>query len=343
MGCGDNIREGTEACDGTDDLACPHRCAADCTCGPITCPTIRMTQDQPDDQGGEQIHAIYVLPSDGTDELLDTMDEICTSVLAWNKWLLGQTGTNNFRLDTAGGVLDITFFQSSMTDYQIRNSGQTVTGGKHPQVRDTIQNELFAAGVIEDPFAAYGAKTKLYAVYYGGTSDFACGGGALPPGLMGNVAALYLKGDPGCSFVTVGGSIDNPGYFEFAMIHEIMHTIGLVPFCAPHQVLGGHVPEPNDLMYGFDGVHAWILPPVLDIGHDDYYRGDGQPCTDLARSAFLDPPVPNADLPPGWGTPIGSSAPGQASLTRSQDLRTGLLENALPSPSTVVVLPAGVK
>ena len=35
--CGNNVREGTEACDGTDDTACPGLCQADCTCTPI-CP-----------------------------------------------------------------------------------------------------------------------------------------------------------------------------------------------------------------------------------------------------------------------------------------------------------------
>lgn len=30
--CGDNTREGTEDCDGTDDAACPGSCNADCTC-----------------------------------------------------------------------------------------------------------------------------------------------------------------------------------------------------------------------------------------------------------------------------------------------------------------------
>jgi hypothetical protein len=38
--CGDNVTEGTEACDGTDDAACPGRCIAslqpgECTCTPI--------------------------------------------------------------------------------------------------------------------------------------------------------------------------------------------------------------------------------------------------------------------------------------------------------------------
>ena len=36
--CGNNVREGSEACDGTDDAACPGQCRGDCTC-PGMCTT----------------------------------------------------------------------------------------------------------------------------------------------------------------------------------------------------------------------------------------------------------------------------------------------------------------
>ncbi|MFH1108500.1 MAG: hypothetical protein V1790_04780 [Planctomycetota bacterium] len=35
--CGDNVKCGTEQCDGTDDLACPGLCAANCTCNLPKC------------------------------------------------------------------------------------------------------------------------------------------------------------------------------------------------------------------------------------------------------------------------------------------------------------------
>lgn len=38
--CGNNIREGTEQCDGTDDGACPGLCQADCTCSGEPIPTV---------------------------------------------------------------------------------------------------------------------------------------------------------------------------------------------------------------------------------------------------------------------------------------------------------------
>ena len=36
--CGDNVREGPEQCDGTDDEICPGECLADCTCDRAGCP-----------------------------------------------------------------------------------------------------------------------------------------------------------------------------------------------------------------------------------------------------------------------------------------------------------------
>jgi hypothetical protein len=36
--CGNNVREGTEDCDGTDSTACPQDCRVDCTCAP-PCPS----------------------------------------------------------------------------------------------------------------------------------------------------------------------------------------------------------------------------------------------------------------------------------------------------------------
>lgn len=38
--CGNNIREGTEQCDGTDDASCPGLCQTDCTCPTEGFPTV---------------------------------------------------------------------------------------------------------------------------------------------------------------------------------------------------------------------------------------------------------------------------------------------------------------
>lgn len=38
--CGDNVREGSEICDGNDDAACPGDCLPDCTCTETGIPTV---------------------------------------------------------------------------------------------------------------------------------------------------------------------------------------------------------------------------------------------------------------------------------------------------------------
>jgi hypothetical protein len=116
------------------------------------------------------------------------------------------------------------------------------------------------------------------------------------------VATLYLRGEPPgappCSSNCFAQSENAPGYLEFAMLHELVHTVGVVPTCAPHHTQSGHVSDdPRDLMYA--GPLPWN-PSILDIGRDDYYGHGRTSCLDLARSAFLDPSVPGAVPPPGW-------------------------------------------
>ena len=232
----------------------------------------RSLIDRPDTSKKPQIHAIYVLPSDGLDRRLDTNRTIQRSVKGFLRWLSNETGGKSLRVDTFRGSLDVSFHRLSTTDAEMASFD--------PFVRDKLEAALKAAG--------FNAPRKIYAVYYDGHSTVSCGGGAWPPELPGNVAALYLLGEPPgappCSTNTLGAR--PPGYLEFAMIHEIMHTMGFVPTCAPHQTLRGHVfDSPRDLMWAGDA--PWELPPVLDFGRDDYYKARLPGCLDLAKSKFL--------------------------------------------------------
>jgi len=245
----------------------------------------RTTVDQPDDQTGYQVKAMYVLPNDGIDQNRDTDGTIATSVAAFQRWLERESGGKRLRTDTFQGALDITFVRLAQTDAAIASSGAFV--------RDRIEGALRAAG-FNDP-------KKIYAVYYGGSSNFACGGGPWPPRLVGSVAAIYLRGTPPnaapCSTNRFASSETAPGYLEFSMLHEIFHALGVVATCAPHYVLDGHTSDdPMDLMYA--GPLSW-QPSQLDTNRDDYYR-HGTPCLDVAKSVFLTPTDPGAIPPPGW-------------------------------------------
>lgn len=292
---------------------------------PVAAVAQRATADRPDDVSGHQIHVMYVLPRDGIDEGLDVNGTIATSVAAFQTWLAEQTGGRRLRLDTHQGALDITFLRLSRSEAQLAASG--------PQLRDQIEAELLLAGINH--------PNKLYAVYYGGGTDFACGGGAYPPDLPGSVAALYLRGTPPgappCATNRFASSDRSPGYLEFSMLHEIFHTMGVVGSCAPHHTLRGHVSEdPRDLMYA--GPDNW-QPSILDIGRDDYFNHNRRGCLDLARSAFLDPSGPEATPPPSWPTvSLRARACGLEATTRSRESRTPISIRFFNLTSQVVQL-----
>ena len=248
--------------------------------GETTKPTTggRPTIDRPDEVMGPQVHVVYVLPSDGTDRHLDTLGTLGNTVGSWETWLSGQTGGRVFRLDTYQGALDITFVRLARSNATMMSYGA--------YVRDTVEKDLTALGLV--------VSAKIYAVYSDGGSTFACGGGAWPPTLPGRVGALYLQGTPAgaapCNtnpFAT--SSTSPPGYLEFAMIHELMHTLGFVSSGAPHFTAAGHVSDsPTDLMYA--GSLPWT-PSTLDVGQDDYYHSSGLPSgvLNLVASAYLTP------------------------------------------------------
>lgn len=264
----------------------------------------RSTVDRADSTTAYKVKILYVLPSDGVDQSLDVNGALCRSVQAQYNWFTSQT-TNGaaLRYDLSKSMLDIQFVRLSKTDAQMKGTGNTgdVNTG-YAYVRDRIERELTAMGVIND-------SRKLYAIYYGGTSEWACGGAAWPPLLVGKVVALYLNGLPGsavpCASNPVGGSSTTPGYIEYAMLHETLHGLGFAADAAPNEHSMGHVYDSaRDLMYAprpgtadpYWDVYSGL---VLDYGRDQYYNHGGSQL-DLARSAFLEPIPANPVVPPGW-------------------------------------------
>jgi hypothetical protein len=237
----------------------------------ITLP--RSEVDRPDDTAGPQVHVIYALPSDGRDRTLDADGTLTNSVASFNAWLAGKTGGRPLRLDTYHGSLDVSFLRLNRTDSDLAATGHVV---------DTILPAVEAAG--------FDAPDKIYAVYYDGTSTEACGQAPSP----GHIAAMYLHGlsdsPVPCDSASFAGAGGAPTYLEFTMLHEIMHALGVVPSCAPHQWRGAHVSDnPNDLMWAGDGNWApdgWNSV-ILDANHDDYYKAGIAGCFDLDSSPYL--------------------------------------------------------
>ena len=232
----------------------------------------RSTTDRPDDVRGPQIHAVYVVPSDVTDRALDTDGTVAASVANWQRWFVSQTLGGGLRLDTSGGEIDVTFHRLADTDAALAARGVFL--------RDAIERALRGAG-FDDP-------DKIYAVYYDGSATAACGGGAWPPTLPGNVGAVYMRATNGSRLPCYDPSLSRQGLqiMDFAVLHEVFHTMGYVPTCAPHHTRSGHVSDdPRDLMYAGD--EPW-RPAVLDVGQDDYYHAHILGCRELAESPYLE-------------------------------------------------------
>lgn len=266
--------------------------------GAIGYSSVRSTKDLTDDTRGYAVHVMYVLPSDGVDHHYDTNGAIARSVSSWEYWLCGQTGGKGLKLDTRKGKLDVTFVRLNATDNAIMTGADSwyQNSSSNPYVRDDIEARLRKLRVI--------SSNKLYAIYYDGHSNWSCGGGAWPPTLPGQVAAEYMQGgrlgDVPCeNNQPIGTDPTAPGYLDFDILHELMHTLGLVPSTAPHLTLAGHVSDtPTDLMWA--GNQPWGLPNlVLDYGNDDYYKANIPNSLDLSNSIFF--MGGGSELPPKWG------------------------------------------
>jgi hypothetical protein len=240
----------------------------------------RSTVDRLDEARGPQIHVVYAVPADGEDRRLDETGTLEGSVGSFQAWLAAETGGANLRFDTYQGSLDVSFFRLTATDATVASRGAFV--------REAVEQELRAAG--------FDRPDRIYAVYYDGSSTYACGGAFWPPQLNGNAIVMYLRGRPSGAMCESNGFATAtlpPTYWEYAMLHDILHGLGMVPTCAPHHHLAGHVSDfANDLMWA--GNQPWLFPAKLDIGRDDYFGHGRTDCADLARSPYLttNPPPP---------------------------------------------------
>jgi hypothetical protein len=194
----------------------------------------RSTTDLPDDHGSAfQVHVLYVEPSDrAATRELDTDGSIRRSVTAWNGWLSAQTGGPKLRVDTCGGVIDVTYVKLRSELIEAAMADGTAREPAGPRLlRERLEGEL--APAFADPH-------KLYLVYYDGRALGSCGGAPLPPATRGHMAALYvgglvaatsLVGDAAAGATQV--SVASPGDvgfpsppFEATLIGENVRVVG---------------------------------------------------------------------------------------------------------------------
>jgi hypothetical protein len=276
---------------------------------PSTCVAGRTTTDRPDDVGLDQVRLLYVVPSDVPDAGRDTSGQICNSARAFATWFHAESNAY-LRFDTYNGELDVGFVRLTQTDAALRGtdpSNESVETGT-AFVVTRIERELTTMGLV--------AENKLYAVYYEGSSSYACGAGAYPPLIQARLGAMYLGGLPlgqttpcGQSFPWGQASL-KPSYIDYGMLHELVHSMGIVPDSSPNEHSVGHVFDVNavapnrDLMYSprvgqSDPSWATNDPAglVLDLGKDDYFTAG---TVELSTMSLLAPLPANATRPNGW-------------------------------------------
>jgi hypothetical protein len=249
------------------------------------------TSDRPDEVSGYQVHFVYALPSDGTDDFLDINGRIELSANAMNDWLANATGGSRLRYDTYDGNLDISFMQLDYTADEVSRLGLGVLA--------LMDYEIKVRG--------FDTSRKLYVVYYDGqfvSQEGYCGLANYPPDGAGVTAVLLLRAyiprfDQPCPRQFTN-SPDFTGFYEMTILHEVMHLMGIAPACGTN-VSAGHVTDSQqDLMYGeYDGSYS-PLYTVLDHDNDDYYLHGIPGCLDFSKSVFLEPLPQDAELPPGW-------------------------------------------
>ncbi|HKQ61837.1 MAG TPA: hypothetical protein VJS92_11120 [Candidatus Polarisedimenticolaceae bacterium] len=217
-------------------------------------------------------------------------------------WLYQHTHGRSLRLDSSQGSLDITFARLRLSEAELLATGRLL--------RNEIEHELAATNLIQ--------AGKLYAVYYDGASADVCGGGAFPPLVDGVVASIYLRGrtqrGDSCDDRDFADVRTAPGYWEFSILHELLHTMGLVPTNAPHYLEPGHVTDDRrDLMYS--GPLPWT-PSFVDVNKDDYWAK-------LVSSEYLDWAGSDLDtrfvLPDAFtDDPMTASTPTRSGLTATR-------------------------
>lgn len=299
----------------------------------------RATSDRPDFESGRQVHVVYLVPRDASDDQLDVDGTLECSLRSQNQWFAGQTNGLEWRFDTflmettvdgrpqTIAVPDVTFIRSPQPASNLASAGG-------------VSAELEARG-FDDPDKRY--LTYVEAGGGGGT----CGDAYYPlPEIdepwSGQYAQVYVDAATGCGTGEFGVP-GAPSLSESVAQQELMHNDGMTPIGAPHSCLNGsppgfaHVctaampvmqldPERFDVMYPFAGVP--LSEKKLDIGHDDYYR-HALPYEDLESSPFLRrvsdrPPVPQGGSP----EPAPTSPPDPSPTASPEPAPT-----ATPSPS----------
>jgi hypothetical protein len=283
------------------------------------CGQASQSDRTPNPVAGNPVHWVYLIPSDGTDDLANVASVMQGDAEQVDTWWRGQDPTRTPRHDVAsfscGTQLDITTVRSARSSAEL-----TPLGSRFVSIADSIEQAGLDSGFTK------------YVVYYDGPlSDVnVCGQGASDTSGFG-VAVVYYRACAGASTAAVAA-------------HEFLHTAGAVSQRAPNDCGGessGHVCDTDqDLMYPRVGP-APLSAKILDAGRDDYYGHPGG-WSDTQDSSWLirlNEQVPFAVTVSGPGS-VSSDVPGlqcSASCTTTWNSGQRLALTATPNAGSRLV------
>ena len=300
-----------------DDLA--PRSAAASVLQAAWCGQPAQTDRAPNAVAGNPIHWVYVIPSDGADNLSGLASVMQSDAEQIDGWWRGQDPSRAPRNDVApfscGAQLDITTVRTSRSSTQLA----------------PLQGRFSAiVGALDQ--AGLSSATTKYVVYYDGpTADGnVCGQGGSDSSGFG-AAVVYYRACAGVSTAAVTA-------------HEVLHTFGAVSGVAPHGCDGessGHTCDTeSDLMFPSIGDEP-LATKLLDPGRDDYY-GHAGGWTDTQDSPWLvrlDSQAPLAVTVSGPGS-VSADVPGllcSVSCTTTWNAGQRLALSATPSAGARLV------
>jgi len=248
---------------------------------PVTwCGGAPSANDRPDVVGGNQIHVVYAVPSDGADRFAQLASAIATDSGAIGEWWRKQDPTRAPRFDLSGsctgaGSLDI-------SDVRLPHPTAYYNQAAVPRIQQ-LRDDLLAAGFDD--------AAKKYLVYYDqsqpalGTDCGAAYVNAQSGGAHGYAAVYIAPNLGGC------GALGNGGYLAVIAAHELINGLGALDPATP----GPPHRCPSDPLHPCDSTLDVLAPKpsattlaraVLDSGHDDYYAHSGS-WWDVQDSAWL--------------------------------------------------------
>jgi len=216
-----------------------------------------------------QVHVVYAIPADGTDQFGAYASRIASDTAAIDAWWQAQDATRTLRFDlypfpgctSRFGMLDIGFAR-------LPHEGAYYLG---------TAPERFERLIADLPSFASLSTQKILVYYDGPVPDpQLCGVSNVDPGRGGPYGFAFVWLQSGCP-----NDVGQGKFSAAVAAHELVHGLGaLSGGGAPHVCTSpeeaGHVCDSTtDILYPYASESTSLEVQVLDFGRDDYYGHPG--------------------------------------------------------------------